>query len=40
MLEKMRTLFFFIFGGHIIGWLSSKRLLLDTLKLNKRPEHH
>ena len=35
----MRTLFVFIFGGHIIGGLSSKRLLLDPLKLNKRPEH-
>ena len=39
MLEKMRTSFAFIFGGHIIGGLSSKRLLLDSLKLNKRPEH-
>ena len=35
----MRTLFVFIFEGHIIGGLSSKRLLLDPLKLNKRPEH-
>ena len=35
----MRTLFVFIFRSHIIGGLSSKRLLLDPLKLNKRPEH-